>query len=365
MQFSGQSYSLNLETSSMRKFKYLTVLSLPVTVIFSLIVNGPWTFLPLVVFFGMVPLLELLFPPDARNMENNDRVLAENDSFYDYLLYLMVPIQWGTLLYFLFAIQEPGLSYLELTGRISSMGLMCGIIGINVGHELGHRKPGLAHFLGELLMLSSLENHFIPYHNIGHHFNVATPKDPATARRNESIYRFWIRSHFGSYRMAWSIENERIRKLEQSWYSLKNKMIHYSLAQVLLCTGIYVLFSWKVLLAFFIASVFGILLLETVNYIEHYGLLRQLNPQGRYERVNHQHSWNSDYVIGRLVLFELSRHSDHHYKASKKYQTLDSLYSSPQMPTGYPGMMLLALVPPLWFNYMNVRIDEFQKLKVP
>jgi alkane 1-monooxygenase len=347
----------------MRKFKYLTVLSLPLTVVLSFNGYGLWTFLPLIVFFGFVPLIELLFPPDGRNMEENERVLAETDSFYDYLLYLMVPVQWGTLLYFLFSIQEPELSYIELAGRISSMGLMCGIIGINVGHELGHRKPGLAHYLGELLMLSSLENHFIPYHNIGHHFNVATPNDPATARRNESIYGFWLRSHFGSYRMAWSIEVERMKKLEKSWFSLENKMIGYTIAQLSLCTAIYIFFSWKVLLAFLLASIFGILLLETVNYIEHYGLLRQRNPQGRYERVRHQHSWNSDYVIGRLVLFELSRHSDHHYKASKKYQTLDSLDSSPQMPTGYPGMMLLALIPPLWFRYMNVRIDEFQVLK--
>ena len=344
----------------MRKLKYLTVFSLPITVYISLTHYGIWTFLPLIVFFMLVPLVELFFAPDAKNLDANELILAQNDSYYDVLLFLMVPIQWGTLFFFLFQIAESGLTYVDMVGRISSMGMMCGIIGINVGHELGHRRPGFEHLCGELLMLSSLENHFIPFHNLGHHLNVATPEDPATARKNESLYAFWLRSHFGSYGKAWHVENERMHKMGRSRFSWKNKMIKYTLAQVLLCIVILGFFGLKVFLAFLIAAIVGILLLETVNYIEHYGLLRHQNAQGRYERVQHQHSWNSDYVIGRVMLFELSRHSDHHYKASKKYQTLDSLSNSPQMPTGYPGMMLFALIPPLWFRYMNARIDKFQ-----
>lgn len=343
----------------MRKFKYLAVLSLPVTVYLALTGHGLITFLPLLTFFGFVPLLELLFPPDHKNMDDAQKVLAESDKFYDFLLYLMVPIQWVTVAFFLMQVTEPGLTALDLAGRVSSMGLMCGVIGINVGHELGHRPPGFAHLCGELLMLSSLENHFIPYHNLGHHLHVATPDDPATARKNESVYRFWLRSHFGSYKKAWQIEKERLEKYDKANLSWSNKMVRYTTAQVLVTMVIWSIFGWNGLLAFLTAATLGIILLETVNYIEHYGLLRQKNPQGRYERVQHHHSWNSDYVIGRVVLFELSRHSDHHYKASKKYQTLDSLETSPQMPTGYPGMMLLALVPPLWFKYMNARIEAF------
>jgi len=344
----------------MKKYKYLWVFALPLTVFYALGSYGLYTFLPLIIYFGLVPVLELIMRPDPVNMDENERILSEKDSFYDFLLYLMLLIQYGMLIYFLFQISESGLSYLDLAGRISAMGLMCGVIGINVGHELGHRRPGLPHTIGELLMLSSLENHFIPYHNLGHHMNVATPSDPATARANESLYSFWIRSHFGSYKMAWEIEAERMTKLGISWLNLKNKMIRYTLAQVILCSLIFIFFSFNVLLAFLIAAALGIILLETVNYIEHYGLLRFKNEQGRYERVKHHHSWNSDYVIGRIVLFELSRHSDHHYKASKKYQTLESIPSSPQMPTGYPGMMLVACIPPLWFKYMNNRLIDFQ-----
>lgn len=137
-------------------------------------------------------------------------------------------------------------------------------------------------------------------------------------------------------------------------------MVVYSILNMILLWSIYYFFDAQVLLAFVLAAVVGILLLETVNYIEHYGLLRQTNEKGRYERVTLKHSWNSDHQIGRLMLFNLSRHSDHHYKASKKYQILESLDESPQMPTGYPGMMVLALISPLWFHLMNKKIEQIQ-----
>lgn len=140
--------------------------------------------------------------------------------------------------------------------------------------------------------------------------------------------------------------------------SVQNRMVVYSLANVLVLGSIYYYYGLIVLIAFVLAAAVGILLLETVNYIEHYALLRKINDKGRYERVRHIHSWNSDHQIGRLMLFNLSRHSDHHYKASKKYQVLDSLEDSPQMPTGYPGMMVLALIPPLWFGLMNPHLDR-------
>jgi alkane 1-monooxygenase len=124
---------------------------------------------------------------------------------------------------------------------------------------------------------------------------------------------------------------------------------------------VYLMFDIRGFAGFLAASFIGILLLETVNYIEHYGLLRKANAEGRYERVMPKHSWNSNHVYGRLLLFELSRPSDHHYKASTPYQLLDHIDEAPQMPTGYPGMMLLALVPPLFFSVMNRRVDKLQQ----
>jgi alkane 1-monooxygenase len=304
--------------------------------------------------------LELLFNPNSENFSKEEEEAEKENKAYTYILYAMVPIQLAYLFYFFMVIQDPGLTTLDLAGRITAMGLMCGVIGINVGHELGHRNNRFDEFLGEILLLTSLDTHFLPYHNGGHHFNVATPKDAATARRNELLYVFWIRSHFTSYTQAWQLENRRMKESGRSWFHIQNRMIIYTLANIILLAAIFFFVGWLGLIAFIGAAVVGILLLETVNYIEHYGLLRQKNKHGRYERVKRTHSWNSDHVIGKVMLFNLSRHSDHHYNGSKHYQILKSLPESPQMPTGYPGMMLLSLFPPLWFGLMNKKIQQLE-----
>lgn len=343
----------------LKRIKYFLVYLLPLTVYVSFTSKGILTFLPVFVFFGLVPILEFFFKADGENFDKETAQLEKENKLYSWILYLTLPIQLATLFYFFQVIQEPGLRAVEYTGRIFAMGLMCGVIGINVGHELGHRLNRGDQFLGELLLLTSLNTHFLPYHNGGHHFNVATPNDAATARKNEPLYIFWLRSHFMSYVQAWQLENMRMRDSGRSALSLQNKMMSYTIANILVLALIYSFFGWLVLGAFIGAAVIGILLLETVNYIEHYGLLRKQNERGRYERVKHTHSWNSDHIIGKLMLFNLSRHSDHHYNGSKPYQVLKSLPESPQMPTGYPGMMLLSLVPPLWFKFMNPKVAKF------
>lgn len=135
-------------------------------------------------------------------------------------------------------------------------------------------------------------------------------------------------------------------------------MIIYLICNCIVLALIYFLIRQFVLFAFITASTFGIILLETVNYIEHYSLLRKKNTNGRYERVKRTHSWNSNHRVGQVLLFNLSRHSDHHYNGAKHYQLLKTLPESPQMPTGYPGMILLSLFPPLWFWVMNNRLSK-------
>jgi alkane 1-monooxygenase len=341
----------------MRKFKYLTIFLLPITVALSFTQSGYAVFIPLIVFFVIIPILELLLPADISNLEGRERQLAEADLFYDWLLYFMVPLQLGYLVWFLFVMQEDQ-SGLEMTGRILSMGVMCGVIGINVGHELGHRLNRGEQLLGEILLLTSLENHFLPYHNRGHHTNVGTLQDPATARKNEPLYVFWFRSHFGSYFQAWSIEFQRMRIMKKPILSLQNRMVGYVLAHMISFFLIWYFFGVEGMLHFLLVAAIGILLLETVNYIEHYGLMRRQRENGTYEPVKRIHSWNSNNIIGRVVLFELSRHSDHHFKADRPYQLLESHEESPMMPTGYPGMMILSLFPPLFFAVMNKRIKS-------
>ena len=344
----------------MKRIKYLFVYTIPITVFFAFTKDGFWTFMPLIVFFGFVPLIELFVAPDKANMDKKTADDEKNKKIYDYILYGTLPIQVGFLIWFMFIIAETPFGSVEYIGRITAMGFMCGVIGINVGHELGHRQARWEQFLGEILLLTSLDTHFLPYHNAGHHRNVATPEDSATARKNELLFSYWIRSHFGSYIEAWQLENIRMKSDGKPWFSFQNRMVVYSLANIVLVAVIHLVFGAHVLIAFLGAAIFGIMLLETVNYIEHYGLLRKKNEHGRYEPVRHHHSWNSDHPIGRTILFNLSRHSDHHYNGSKKYQVLKSHEKSPQMPTGYPGMMLLALAQPLWFWVMNKKLKPYR-----
>ncbi|MCR9171443.1 MAG: alkane 1-monooxygenase [bacterium] len=344
----------------MHRLKYLLVFTLPATVWLALTLEGLWTFLPMLIFFVVVPLLELMLPPDRTNLEKKIADDEKNKRIYDYILYATLPVQLGFLVFFLFVLKETVFGSLEFFGRITSMGLMCGVIGINVGHELGHRLNRGEQFVGEVLLLTSLNTHFLPYHNAGHHKNVATPADSATARKNEILFLYWLRSHFGSYVEAWQLEFERMKRENRSLFSFRNRMIGYSIANLAALGAIGFFFGLQVFIAFVLAAVFGILLLETVNYIEHYGLLRKQRENGSYEPVRHRHSWNSDHVLGRTILFNLSRHSDHHFSGSKKYQVLKSHENSPQMPTGYPGMMLMALAQPIWFRIMNERLNHYQ-----
>lgn len=338
--------------------KYCTPLFVYLLALISFNSNGINTWLAVIYAFVIIPLIELFLPPDAKNMEAAEEEIAKKNRLYDFILYIVVALQLPTLMYFLIQIQEPNLTLNDIIGRIATMGLLCGTFGINVGHELGHRNNRFEQFLAKCSLLTSLYMHFFIEHNKGHHKHVATPHDPSSAPYNQSVYRFWPRTISGTYLSAWRIANEEAIKKFGKAFTLHNEMIQFQLIQLVLVVFIGALAGFFVLICFLVAAFMGILLLETVNYIEHYGLSRKENEAGKYERAMPHHSWNSNHIIGRLMLFELSRHSDHHYLASRKYQILRHHENAPQMPTGYPGMMLLSLIPPLWFYIMNNKIKQ-------
>ncbi len=353
-------YNFQSVMTTIGKLKYSVVLVIPFSAIPAFFASGILTLLPVLFFFVLVPVAELFLKPDHTNFTEQENSGRVKDAFFDWFLYLLVPILVSVGVLFLITISDSKISLPDLIGRTASMGMVCAV-AINLGHELGHRTNRVEQFLGETALLISLENHFLPYHNLGHHRNVATPKDPATARRHELVYTFWFRSQFGSYCQAWQFEIDKQRRHERHPLSLRNRMVCYTLAQIILLLTILFGFGWQTLLAFGAAALIGKLMLETVNYIEHYGLSRKLKADGKYERVLPRHSWNSDHILGRSITFELSRHSDHHFRASKHYQVLDSFPQNPQMPTGYPGMMIFSLLSPLWFRYMNKKIDELNQ----
>ena len=341
-----------------RWIKYLIAFTLPMTVAVSFLMEGWITFLPLIYAFAIVPTIELFVNPSPSNLSEAEKEMVKQDGIYDWLLYAMLPLQWAFVAWFLFAVNQEGISGISLAGRITGLGMLCGVIGINVAHELGHRPGKKEQMMAKLLLLSSLYTHFFIEHNRGHHRNVATHGDPATARKNELVYLFWIRSIIRSWLHSWSLESERLKRMEKSVLSWENEMLRFQIWQILLLGAILSFFGLQTMGYFILAAIMGMLLLETVNYIEHYGLLRNQRENGRFERVMPWHSWNSNHVMGRLLLFELSRHSDHHYKASKPYPLLDHMEKAPQLPTGYPGMMLLSLFPPVFFGIMNRRVDK-------
>ena len=343
---------------SIRAFKYLSPLIIYIGAYRSFSVTGFEVWLPLIWAWIIIPLAELFIKPAPANMNAAEEELAKKDRVYDWLLYLIVILQYVLLVKFLIAMSQDSMTWYDITGRIWVMGLLCGVFGINVGHELGHRVNRFEQGLAKALLLTSLYMHFFTEHNKGHHKRVATPEDPSSARYGEPVYLFYFRTIIFSYISAWHIANNEMRKKEKPVFSLQNEMIQFTLIQFAFIVLIFVLFGWLTTIYFLMAAGIGILLLETVNYIEHYGLQRKSIADGKYERAMPEHSWNSDHVIGRLMLFELSRHSDHHYLASRKYQLLRHHDNSPQMPTGYPGMMLLSLFPPAWFYVMNKKIKQ-------
>jgi alkane 1-monooxygenase len=345
----------------MKDLKYLVAYSIPVVAIIGLNLRGTWSFLTPLFAFVLVPIIETALPVNATNLSEEESKTKGSNLLFDILLYLNIPLVFGLIGWFLWSIPRADYQIYELIGLAFSVSIAMSSNGINVAHELGHRKTPWERTLGKLLLIPSLNMHFYIEHNFGHHLHAATAEDPASARYNQSVYAFWFTSNIGQYRKAWKIQKDLLRRGGQGFFSTKNDMLWYTLIQSGYLLSIFLLFGP---LAMFIATgmaISALLMLETINYIEHYGLRRNKTKGGRYERVQEIHSWNSNHVLGRIMLYELTRHSDHHYKAHKKYQLLDYHSVSPQMPYGYPTSMVLSLLPPLWFGIMNKRIPQYMK----
>lgn len=343
----------------MRALKYLLVYIVPGLVWLSLHLASLASWSTLLVVFGVIPVLERLLPASTRNLSAAEEEVARTDRTYDLLLYLLVPVQYLLLFYFIRQQSLPDLPFAARLGMTTAFGIACGVLGINAAHELGHRKTRFEQGLSKALLLSTLYMHFFIEHNRGHHDKVSTEQDPASSRFGESLYPFLLRSISGGWVSAWKLEKVRLQRAGQPVWSLQNEMLRFQLIQVLFASGIAWMAGFPTFWYYLLSALIGWLLLETVNYIEHYGL-RRIKTNHRYERTLPIHSWNSNHPIGRLLLLELSRHSDHHFQADRKYQLLRHFDESPQMPTGYPGMMLLALIPPLWFQVMNPRVDALK-----
>jgi len=234
-----------------------------------------------------------------------------------------------------------------------------GIIAINLGHEFVHKDPKAENWMGGLLLSSVTYAGFKVEHVRGHHVHVSTPEDASSSQYNQGLYAFLPHAFKHNFLNAWRLEKQYLERKGKKNLSVHNELIWWYGISALFAVAFGVLFGWQGVLFFCAQSFVAAFTLEVINYIEHYGLHRRVKDNGRYERVTPAHSWNSNYLLTNLALFQLQRHSDHHAYAKRRYQVLRHYEESPQLPGGYAAMYVLALFPPLWKKVMNPRVEAY------
>ncbi|MGY0501232.1 alkane 1-monooxygenase [Nocardia sp. FBN12] len=313
-----------------------------------------WWIGPVIVLIA-IPVLDWIVGEDGNNPRDEDYAALSADRYYRWCTYLFLPIQMISLGVACFMWTSPELALVDKLGLAATVGFVSGI-GINAAHELGHRVESAEKLLSKIALAQSGYGHFFVEHNRGHHARVATPEDPASARMGESLWEFLPRSVLGGFRSAMQLERARLYRQGRSWWSIENNILQAWAMTAVLFGSLTLVFGPAILPWLVIQAVIGFGLLETVNYVEHYGLLRARKPNGRYERCSPRDSWNSDRLVTNIFLFHLQRHSDHHANPGRRYQTLRSTEEAPQLPAGYATMILLAAVPPLWRAVMDPRV---------
>ena len=313
-----------------------------------------WFWGPVLVF-GVFPPLDLALGMDPANPPDGVIKWLEQDRYYRWCTYLYLPIQYGGLVFACWLWAYGHLSTVDSVGLALTVAMVSGI-AINTAHELGHKRDSLERWMSRVALAQSGYGHFYIEHNRGHHVRVATPEDPASARLGESFYAFLPRTVVGSLRSAWELEGVRLRRLNKGAWSAHNDILGAWAMTVVLFAALTAVFGWVVLPYLLIQAALGFSLLEVVNYLEHYGLLRQKREDGRYERTRPEHSWNSNSSASNVLLYHLQRHSDHHANPIRRYQALRHVDNAPQLPTGYAGMIALAIVPPIWRRVMDHRV---------
>lgn len=333
---------------------FYLVFLVPLSVVAGYRLGGAFTFLTPILVFGVIPLVDFIVGVSTWNPTQEEELKYKDRLSFKLIPMLCAPVQVAVVFWGAYVVSLNAMTRAEIVGFVFSVGTSSGVVGINISHELQHRvNAKLEPFLARLMLWTVFYLHWAIEHVAGHHRNVATKEDPATARIGESFYAFWPRTVFGGFRNAWSIEQKRLKRKGQRLWGSHNRIIIYLLAELVLLVCLGAVFGPSAGLYFIIQSLIAISLLEVVNYIEHYGLLRAIDDSGTYERVNLQHSWNASNYLTNRFLVNLQRHSDHHVRPDRRYQLLRHHDESPQLPTGYAGMILLAVIPAIWRRVMD------------
>ena len=343
-------------TLSKGAWLFALVFIVPVSVLIGHGLGGSWHWLTPLVVFGVIPVLDHLIGVDRQNPFPDKTVETSDLTVWQIITWLCAPIQIGLVVWGAWLFARGSLGLWEAAGLTVSVGVSSGVLGINASHELQHRVNNRTEVgLSRVILLTVGYMHWAIEHVVGHHRHVATPRDPASARFGESFYRFLPRSVIDGFQSACELESQRLRRLHKTPIGIHNRILRYLSAQMLFAVFLVSAWGWLALPFWLIQSAVAIILLEMINYIEHYGLQRQQQGDG-YGPVEVWHSWNSSHWLTNHFLFNLQRHADHHYRPGRRYPFLRHFDESPQLPTGYAGMILLALIPPLWRHIMDKRV---------
>ena len=297
----------------MRDLKYLFAYTVPISTLVSFSSFGIGTYTAVFYAFVLLPILDVVLGKDNSNLSDETAGSKKINKIFDWMLYVNLPVVYGLMCFGFMKVYSNDYTLFEMIGMCLSAGILLATNGINVAHELCHRTKYFERAIGKALFLPCLYMHFYIEHNFGHHVNVGTPDDGATAKYKQNVYSFWITSVSKQYLDAWKKQIQLLRIKKKSFFSIKNDMLWYHIFQPAYLGMLIIVFSPKVFLFALVSGIISFLFLECINYIEHYGLKRFKMPSGRYERVQAHHSWNSNHNIGRIVLYELTRHSDHHF----------------------------------------------------
>ncbi|WP_066585432.1 alkane 1-monooxygenase [Corynebacterium provencense] len=320
-------------------------------------VHATWFLGPVAVFI-LIPIGDFVLGRDGENAPEEFVPQLEETKYYRIISYLYFPIMLASIVLCCWQWTYGGLTWYDKLGLAWSMGMTSGI-GIVAAHELGHKKGSFERWLGKIVLAIPAYGHFYVEHNKGHHVKVATPEDPVSSRMGENVYSYLVRSIPRQIPRAWNVEKKRLARAGKSQFNLDNDVLNAWLITVLIWGVLLVTFGVGVLPYMIIQAVIGIALLEFVNYLEHYGLLRRKLEDGRYERCSPEHSWNSDNLTTNIFLYQLQRHSDHHANPTRRYQSLRSDVFAPELPAGYATMIATAAIPPLWTRVMDRRLMQY------
>jgi alkane 1-monooxygenase len=316
------------------------------------------TLIPLLFFYIFTPLMDTILGEDTHNPPEEVVSAMSADHYYRITVHTMVYVAIALFLSFVVFVGTQDLPWWAVLALIIGVGANSGGVMV-MTHELGHKADKLDRLTAKIGNMIMGYGHFNIEHNKGHHTWVATPEDPASSRMGESFYAFMIRELSGTFKRGTRYEKARLNRKGKSFWSLENDVLQVYAVTLALAVLFVVLFGPAILFFLIPHHVLAWLALTQANYVEHYGLLREKKPNGKYERCQPKHSWNTNHTYSNLLSFHLQRHSDHHAYPQRPYQVLRDYDDVPTLPTGYGGCFAVAFFPPLWFKMMDKRVMEW------